>query len=285
MSTLRYLYSRCAVALLAMAILPALCAKEPKVISLAAFPRVALLVCRMGSPDGVLKDITLETDHSATVASAKQSLCIEDETRLKTLFPQYPRMHSSRVPKLEMDFYRNLTQPITGVFKALLQERGKTVVEVQALDRVGTILPRLQGQADALLVVHYTDGANGVFDAVNIARTDRGFSSLNVKLALFEVAGAKRLAGKEISFNPLAIASVDPGLKAKVEVKSVEKDFTFEQGFLVKERRGVFFSTSTATLISCTPEELEALAFGYLKSGYDGPSMVHRFQGLDQILQ
>jgi hypothetical protein len=266
-----------------------LAAKEPKTISLAAFPRVALLVCRMGAPDGVLKDIGVETDYATTVASAKQSLYIEDEARLKAAFPEYPRMFTSRVPKMEMGFYRNLTQPITGVMKALLQERGKTVVDVrdltESLDRISAILPRLQGQAEALLVAHYMDSANGVYDAVNVARTDRGFSSLVMKLALFDVATGQRVVGKEISFNPLAIVSVDPGQKARVEVKAVDKDFSLDQGFLTKERRGLFFSISTATLITGSAEELEALALGYLRTGYDGPSAVHRFLGLNQLIQ
>jgi hypothetical protein len=277
-----------------IAIVPlTLWAKEPKVISLAAYPRVALLVCRMGSPDGVLKDIALETDYTAAVANAKQSLCIEDEAKLKVAFPNYPHMFSGRLPKTEEDFYRNLTQPLTGVLKTLLKERGKAVVDVRelsagwpaGLDRINAILQRLGGQADALLVVHYIDSANRVYDAVNVARTDRGFSLLDLKLVLFDVASGKRVVGKEIMFNPLAIVAVDPGQKARVNVKPGEaKDLGSGLGFIIKERHGLFLSESTTTLISCSPSELEELAFGYLRTGYSGPSNIHRFQGLNQLI-
>lgn len=283
--------------LLFLAGLPSLIqAKGPKGIDLAGRTRVALLVCRMGTPDGILKEITPETDYSIIAAGGKQSLCVEDEAKLRAAFPEYPLMHKGRVPKIENSFYRNLTQPLTSLLGEILREKGKTVVSIRELaagwpgppesQSLRSILSRLRDQADALLVVHYTDGANSLFDAINVARIDHGFSSLTVQLALFDIAGGQRLSRAEMSFNPMAILSVDPDQKAHVEVtEGAAKDAAFEQGFLIKERRGLFFSRCTLTKILCPPEAVQERALHYLRKGYDGPSSMHRFNGLDKLIQ
>lgn len=277
-------------------------AGQPKVLDLTPFSRVALLVCRMGHPDGYLHDIKPAWDYRLRVPTGKQDVWIDDETNLRAAFPDYPKQSRSRLPKSETEFYGNLTGTLTGLVRAVLEEKGKQVLAVPEIAAawpskpdqmaLADILKHLSGQADALLLIHYLDAGHRVWDAINVARTDKGFSLLVVKLALFNPGTGQLVASREIGFNPMAIMAVDPAitgdpvLKTKLTVQEhAAKDTPFEQGFLIKERQGLFISRYTLTVLTFSRTEVEEYAWRYFRNGYAGPSKIHHFKGLSEIIQ
>ncbi|MEW6366691.1 MAG: hypothetical protein AB1714_18835 [Acidobacteriota bacterium] len=277
-------------------------AGNPKVLDTCPYPRVAILVFRMGNPDGYLRDIASSVDYRNRVPSDKQDVCIEDEKRLKEAFPDYPKQSRSRLPKTETEFYGNVTAPLTGVLRSVLEEKGKAVIiaseaaagwpQQPAEMSMQDILRNLQGKADALLVAHYLDAGNKYWDTVNAARTDKGFSLLSVKLALFNVTTGQIAARQEIGFNPMAIIAVDPSitddpaLKGKIRVQEkADKNAVFDQGFLIKERRGLFASEYTLTGLGFTRAEVEEYALRHFRNGYAGPSKMHHFAGVASVIQ
>ena len=285
-----------------VAMLVPIVAKGPKVIELSKFPRVAVLVCRMANPSGLLSPITAETDYNIEAPDKKHDVCGENEARLKSAFPGFPVKTSSHVPKMENEFCGNLTEPITRTVSTMLEGKGRAIVYVRSLApswpqpldqmKVGGILAALSGKADALLVVHYMDQGNAIYDSVKVRRVDHGFSGFICKLALFEVAGAKPVGEAETWINPMALAANDSGLSAgapwKEKIKVIDgakKDTAFQRGFSITERQGLLFSTTTVTTFDATDEEMVGLAMHYLVDGLHGKSYLIDVSGLKELLR
>lgn len=285
-----------------VAVLVPIVAKGPKVIELSKFPRVAVLVCRMANPSGLLSPITTETEYGLQTFDKKHDLCGEDESRLRKAFPGFPVKTSTHVPKMENEFYGNLTEPITRTVSAVLEGKGRAIVDVRSLAaswpqpldqmKVGDILAALSGKADALLVVHYMDQGNAIYDSVKVRRVDHGFSGFICKLALFEVAGAKPAGEAETWINPMALVANDSGLSAgspwKEKIKVIDgakKDTAFQRGFSITERQGLLFSTTEVTTFDATDDEMVGLAMHYLVEGLHGKNYLVDVSGLKELLR
>lgn len=280
----------------------ALWAGKPKVLDTSKYPRVAVLVCRMAGQNGLLSDIQPESDYSLRVLGKKSDVCGDDEARLKSAFASYPLFIQNRVPKIETRFFGNLTQPLAEVLTATLRERGRTVVDAREkaaawpkplLDMtLNEILAGLAGQADALVVMHYIDGGDSFYDCVKFRRVDKGFSSLQCKLALFDLATGQRMAQVEMGFNPMAVMAADrtifdrPEFKDKITVVDpAAKDYAFDRGFYTSERKGLFFVLGSATVFRFTDAEVQSYAMGYLKTGFHDPKHMQDVPGLQALIQ
>jgi hypothetical protein len=285
-----------------VAVPTALWAGKPKVLDTSRYPRVAVLVCRMAGQNGMLSEIQPETDYSLRVLGKKTDVCGEDEERLRAAFASYPLFIAMHTPKIETRFFGNLTQPITSVLVSVLREKGRTVLDVREqatawpkpLSEMALkgILAGLGGQADALLVLHYIDGGDSFYDCVKFRRVDKGFSSLQCKLALFDVSTGQRVAQVEMGFNPMAVMAVDPAIlnnpegKGKIRVVDpAAKDYSFDRGFFVSERQGVFFTRGSATVFQFTDTEVQTYAMGYLRNGFKDSRHLQDVPGLNTLIQ
>jgi len=280
----------------------ALYAGKPKTLDTSNYPRVAVLVCRMVGQNGLLSDIQPETDYSVRAPGKKADVCGEDETRLRAAFPAYPQFMDSHMPQMVRSFFANLTAPITEALSATLGQKGRTVVDAREKAATWTkplsdmtlkeVLTGLAGQADALVVMHYLDGGDALYDCVKFRRVDKGFSSLQCKLALFDISSGQRVAQVETGFNPMAVMAVDPAildnqaLKDKIKiVDPAAKDYVFGRGFYASERQGVFFSRGSATVFTFTDAEIQSYAIGYLKTGFHDPKHMQDIAGLQTLIQ
>ncbi len=285
------------------AVIPlALSAGKPKALDTSKYPRVAVLVCRMVGQNGLLSDIQPDTDYAVRAPGKKVDLCGEDEARLRAAFPAYPLFMDNHVPTMVRSFYANLTSPITEALTATLQEKGRAVVDVRGKSSAWTkslsgmtlkeILAGLAGQADALVVMHYIDSGDALYDCVKFRRVDKGFSSLQCKLALFDVSSGQRVAQVETGFNPMALMAVDraildkPELKEKIKVVDpAAKDYAFDRGFYASERQGVFFTRGSATVFTFSIAEVQGYAMGYLRTGFRDRKCALDVPGLQDLIQ
>lgn len=277
-------------------------AGKPKGLETGAYPRVAVWVCRMADQNGLLPDIKPETDYAVRTPTGKAAAWLDDEARLKAAFPDYPFMSRNSVPKIETRFWGNLTSPVAELVQSLLRERGRTVLDLRQLAAawpkapfemsVKDIVKGLEGQADALLLVHYVDRGDNYYDCVSARRVDKGFSSICVVMALFDVATGKKLGQVTTGFNPMAVLANDPSVRDDPAQKDMiriidpaDLETSFERGFLISQRRNLFSRSTSVTLVAFNDDELLNRALRYLREGFKGPQKLWDFPGIAELLK
>jgi hypothetical protein len=257
------------------------------------YPRIAILVCRMGGAGYSLPSpITLKTNYANRIAKPqsaasfkadKVDVYIDDEQRLKESIPDYPRLAVTKVPKYEAQYFRNITPQIYQTVNTVITGKGYQATDLRQASTgwetpfsemtVNDICTRLKGMADALLVLHYTDCGDSSIDTVKMVRVQKGFSSMFYRVAMFDVQSGERLLDYEVTFgmNVQSLMLKDPQMKEKDRIETIsdaKPGVTFERGFSIKERGLLLLSETTANVFHFTDDEIVQYAMDYLRNGY-----------------
>ncbi len=262
------------------------------------YKRVALLVVRVGnlSRVGGPVPVALDTDYSVRTPQvgsallqypAKVDVYIEDEARLRESLPEYPDypLHGA-IEKIK--HFKNITPQIYKAVSSLLTEKGYHVVNAKEVAaswrkkisdmKVGEIVDALKKDADAVLVMHYTDVGYYFAFAGGYTRIFEGFVQLNYAVAMFDVNTKERLMHFR-SDNPFldAVPRVimeDPGVNGSELTKKIKT---------VGSRDLYYYNVD----LSAAEDEVIALVMGYLRRGNNvkkGDSERWKWTGLDEVI-
>lgn len=197
MSVLRRLILLACVLLLGM---PA----TAKKIDPSVYPRVGILVCRMGNsmPISPMPKISVETNYAERQPTNNANVCLESKERLQEVFPDYPVYPGSNSAHA-VCCYRNMSEPLTRHLTESFRRSGFTAVDMRQFARdqslalfditIAGILGKCAGTMDALFVMHYLDVGTMKVDRLGVKASNAGFTSLLYGVALFDVRSGKRL--------------------------------------------------------------------------------------------
>jgi hypothetical protein len=175
-----------------------------KKIAVSAYPKIGILVCRMGNilPIAPMPKITLKTDYAVRTATSEVNVNIDDEDRLRDFLPGYPAYPASNSSHSAY-YYQNLTAPISSGLVAIMKQHGFQAFDLRSTEllpqtplseqTVQAILIQCKGKVDALFVLHYMDIGSSFVDKLGVKAANIGFTTFMYGAALFDVSNEKRL--------------------------------------------------------------------------------------------
>lgn len=277
----------------------------------AKYPRIGLLVSRMGGAGFTSPlDITLQTSYAVSAPAGKtaKDSYLEDETRLKGLSPEYPLLYLEKRGGIfafysEQKYYKNITAAVYRSVGGLLAEKGYQVVDVREASRgwakpladmtIEQIAAALKGTVDALFVLHYTDYGDAVYDDQHSRKITRGFPALAFKAAAFDLATGERLlaAFPKHRINLYTLLQNDPEIKAdpilskKIRtLDSASADLPFTFGYWLRTRSSLVSASAQAVIFDLSEDEILAYALKYMRKGYKDYAWNETLAGLEKYL-
>ena len=276
------------------------------------YQRVGILVMRMGNyyPE-TPAPVTIQTDYAVRTPKAQSTMglsvdkvdvCIEDESRIPEVFPDYPIFKSRMAPTVQAKFFGNISSQIYAGASNVLLKKGYQVVDVKELSQAWTrpimkmtiadILAALSQDADALLVVHYTDIADYYYNAVNVVLDSKGFSYLDYTVSMFDTAAKKRV----LYYDPMGSVLIT---KAMINDPDIAPDSGVLQKIIINENSiplGFFNRYDRSKMVSIDKfsvryelEDAQVIGYAlkYFAKGisYETPSGYKiNWKGLDQMV-
>lgn len=267
----------------------------PKNFDKSRYQRIAIIVCRMNSTELDLPSpITLEFDYAnrnpkfqlkSNTKLTETDIYIDDERRLKEVIPGYPLIaKSEKSPKFEYRYYKNVSPQIYQAISAFLNDKGYQANDLKKLGAdwekpfsemtVAGICNALKGTTDALLVFHYTDCGFSYVSEVSWERIDQGFSKFAHKIAMFDIQTEAQLLEYDAPMINLNSAlhreynRKNPDLKGRLEIlPNPQNEIQYDQGYWLKEKKGLFFSLSHIYVHRYSEEEMIDILTRYIIKG------------------
>ena len=204
------------------------------------YKRAAILVNRMGNITYQCPvPVSLKTDYANRALRPTDymegipglDVCIEDQSRIKESIPDYPYYRPYSHIFKYVQYYGNITPQLTDNVSKTLSSKGYHVMDVKKLAKdwprpilemtIQDIINNLQGMADILFVLHYTDKGAFKYDDIARQRECTGFTELCYTISIFDIQSKKRVLFEELNFfDPLSAISGDPALQSDPAFKN-----------------------------------------------------------------
>ena len=205
------------------------------------YQRVGIIVNRMGNIQdntGYITPADLDTDYSIRTSipyeydskNGPRDVYIGSIERIKESLPNYPEYEpESRFKYIR--YYKDITQQIYENISRTLTQKGYSVIDFSKAEKewekpvsemkIRTILEKLKGDVDALLVMHYMDRGSYLWDSIALRTEFSGFTQLKYTISMFDVASMERVIFLEYEeVSPFQAITGDPEIQSDQKLKT-----------------------------------------------------------------